>query len=244
MIDFDVFKGKFTYYFTNFGITFDEKILRDFYIFTEYLICENEKYNLTAITDIDDMIQKHYIDSVSVLKYFDLPENSSLIDIGAGAGFPSVPLYIMRNDLSITFLDSSNKKINFIKNVLNKLECKHENVFICSRAEDTGKDIEFREKYDFAVSRAVAKLNILCELAVPFIKSGGYFISYKSKNSGEEIKESENAIKVLDLHITETVNFNISQEEDNKRILIKIKKLKKTSPKYPRSFSNISKNPL
>ena len=248
MIEFDVFKEKFTYYFKNSGIDFTEKILQDFYIFTEELISENEKYNLTAITDTDGIILKHYIDSVSVLKYFDIPKNSSVIDIGTGAGFPSVPLYIMRNDLHITFLESSNKKINFVKNVLNKFAYKQDVVFLCGRAEEAGKDLMFREKYDFAVSRAVAKLNILCEFAAPFIKPGGSFIAYKSKNAGEEIEEAKNAVKILDLNITETVRFTVSPDSgdniNNIRTLIKMKKLKKTSPKYPRNFSDISKNPL
>ena len=114
MIDYETFEEKFIFSFKKHDIDFDEKIIKDFYIFTNYLLSENEKYNLTSITDIDEIIVKHYIDSVMILKYFDIPENSKIIDIGTGAGFPALPLFIMRPDLQITFLDSSNKKINFI----------------------------------------------------------------------------------------------------------------------------------
>lgn len=259
-IDYKSFCEKFIYNFKNVGIDFDEKIMQDFYIFTNYLTAENKKYNLTAITDTEEIIIKHFIDSVIILKYFDIPKNSSLIDIGTGAGFPSVPLYIMRKDLKITFLDSSNKKINFIKKTLNKLGYagyadgkNNGNRFFCGRAEDAGKDLEFREKYDFALSRAVAKLNVLCELAAPLLKHGGYFIAYKSKNAEAEILESEKALKIFDLKITQTIEFNTpqisqvstsTQIEENKRVLIKIEKTKKTSSKYPRNFSDITRNPL
>jgi len=245
--DYKTFTDRFTYYFNNFNIEFTDVMMREFYIFTEYLTTENTKYNLTAITDLDNIIAKHYIDSIIILKYIDIPENSMIIDIGAGAGFPSVPLRIFRKDLDITFLDSSEKKINFIKNALNELGLTNKNIFYSGRAEEAGKKSEYREKYDFAVSRAVAKLNVLCELAAPLIKQGGYFIAYKSKNTADEIKESDNALNLLGLKITETIEFNISPEindKNNKRTLIKIKKLNKTSPKYPRNFSNITKNPL
>jgi len=280
MIDYKTFKEKFIYYFKqNVGRgdldappypipALDEKIINDFYMFTDYLLCENKKYNLTSITDIDDIIVKHYIDSIMILKYFDIHENLKIIDIGTGAGFPALPLSIMRKDLKITFLDSSNKKINFIKNA--PYDNKNNFIFYCGRAEDFGRDIKIRETYDFAVSRAVAKLNILCELAAAFINPGGFFIAYKSKNADEEITEAKNALKILDLEIEETAEFNLicnppslrdtpfqmgafagdgvpdvpDNINENKRVLIKIKKLKNTSSKYPRKFSDITKNPL
>jgi len=243
MIYEKTFEEKFIFYFKKHDIDFDEKIIKDFYIFTNYLLSENEKYNLTSITDIDEIIVKHYIDSVMVLKYFDIPENSKLIDVGTGAGFPALPLSIMRTDLKMTFLDGSNKKINFIKSAVDNVS--NNFIFYCGRAEDFGKKSDVRETYDFAVSRAVARLNILCELTIPFIKPGGFFIAYKSKNVDEEIFEAKNALKILDLTIDEIQEFNLKTENDNnKRVLVKIKKLKKTSPKYPRKFSDITKNPL
>jgi len=239
MTDHETFKEKFAFYFNKYDIDFDEKILNQFYVFTEYLLSENEKYNLTSIKDTDGIILKHYIDSIIILKYFDIPENSKMIDVGTGAGFPALPLSIMRKDLRITFLDSSNKKINFIQSAL--ADHSDHFTFCCGRAEDFGRDMQIRETYDFAVSRAVAKLNVLCELAAPFIKPDGFFVAYKSKNVQEEIYEAENALKILGLNITDTVEFHLN---DSERVLVKIKKVKKISPKYPRNFSDITKNPL
>jgi len=226
-----------TEYFDKYNIKYDEKIIKNFHDFTQYLLSENAKYNLTSITDIDEIIVKHYIDSIMVLKYFDIPENANIIDIGSGAGFPGMPLAIMRPDLNITFLDSSNKKIKFIEKFVG---AGIHNLY-CGRAEYFGNNENIRESYDYAVSRAVARLNILCELATPFINPGGYFIAYKSKAAYEEIIEAENALKILDLEIEKIIEFDL---EGDKRVLIKIKKLKKTSPKYPRNFANITKNPL
>ena len=264
-LSYKTFEERFIYYSGKYCIDFTNSTIQNFYIFTEYLLEENAKYNLTSITEPDGIIVKHYIDSIAVLKHFDIPENSSIIDIGAGAGFPSVPIHIMRDDLHITYLDSSAKKINFIKSALDKLDKASDagkNIFIKGRAEEAGKDAIFREQYDFTVSRAVARLNILCELAVPLIKPGGYFIAYKSKNAGEEIEEAKSVFKLLNLEIAEVAEFDISLKIDgedninninsinninnveNKRTLIKIKKLNKTPSKYPRNFSNITKNPL
>ena len=237
MITAEDFREKFAYYFDKYNIEYSEKIIRDFYDFTEYLLTENAKYNLTSIVDTDGIIVKHYIDSVISLKYFDMPENAKIIDVGSGAGFPSLPLAVMRPDLNITFLDSSNKKINFIKSFAGNSG----HNFYCGRAEESGRNINIRETYDFAVSRAVARLNILCELAAPFIKPNGYFIAYKGKAAHEEIAEAKNAFEILDLKIDEIIEFDL---DGDKRILIKIKKLKKTSSKYPRNFSNITRNPL
>ena len=242
MTDYKIFEEKFAYYFKIYDIDFDDRIIKDFYLFTDYLLSENEKYNLTSIKNTDDIIVKHYIDSVMILKYFDIPENSKIIDIGTGAGFPALPIYIMRKDLKITFLDSSSKKINFIRNALANISANpNDFIFYCGRAEEFGRDMNIRETYDFAVSRAVARLNVLCELSSAFIRPGGFFTAYKSKTAHEEIDESKNALKMLGLEITDVTEFNLSE---SKRVLVKIKKLKKTSPKYPRNFSDITKTPL
>lgn len=237
----NAFKEKFIYHFDKYKIICTEKIIKDFYNFTNYLLSENEKYNLTSIKDIDGIIVKHYIDSIMPLEYFNIPENSKIIDVGTGAGFPALPLAIMREDLNITFLDSSNKKIKFIA-AAQSIQNNPQHLMLCGRAEEFGRDVNFRETYDFAVSRAVAKLNVLCELAAPFVKPGGYFIAYKSRSAHEEITEAANALKMLGLKIEETADFDL--EGENKRILIKIKKLKNLSTEYPRNFSNITKNPL
>lgn len=260
-VNYEIFKEKFEYYFKNYNIKYTERITEDFYIFYQRIITENQKYNLTSITDIDGVIAKHFVDSVIVLNYFDIHCGAKVIDIGTGAGFPGLPLYIMRNDLNITFLDSSAKKIKFIEDTFALIKSEHINSdkigrlnFICGRAEDTAKSENFRAKYDFAVSRAVARLNILCELAAPLICKDGYYISYKGKNVETEIEEAKNAIDILGLDIAEIQKFNIITNaatetpseisEENKRVLIKIKKIKNTMPIYPRNFAKITKNPL
>ena len=242
-LEYKDFKKRFIYYFDIYNIEYREKIIRDFYDFTKYLLSENAKYNLTSIIKTDEIIVKHYIDSIMPLKYFEIPENAKIIDIGTGAGFPALPLSIMRNDLKITFLDSSAKKINFIKNAP---LTKNNFIFYCARAEELGKNINVRETYNFAVSRAVANFNILCELAAPFINPGEYFISYKSVKASNEIDETKNALKTLGLKITDIKEFElkINNETEIKRIIIKTQKLEKTNPKYPRKFADIIKNPL
>ena len=290
-------------YFDEYKIEYNEDLINKFCGFTEYLLECNAKYNLTSITDADEIILKHYIDSIIVLKYFDIPRNAKMIDIGAGAGFPGVPLSIMRPDLRMTFLDSSKKKIGFIRGFVEKivsqapvvddgsqspllkgggggaaddgglrcLSAQRQNpqspaaaaappfkrgleeaavtyTFLPGRAEEYGRDKKIREAYDFAVSRAVAGLNVLCELAGPFIKPGGYFIAYKSKNAQEEIANSINAFKIIGLKIDDIKEFELKSadigEENMKRVLIKIKKIRKTPEKYPRNFSEITKKPL
>lgn len=236
MTDYKTFENKFLYWFNKNNIKHTDKNIKEFYDLTNYLLIENEKYNLTAIKNIDEIIIKHYIDSIIIFKYFDIPEKSKIIDIGTGAGFPALPLSIIREDLNITLLDSSEKKINFIKKAFHD-----KYIYYCGRAEEFGKDKKIRETYDFAVSRAVAKLNILCEISSPFIKPGGFFISYKSKNANEEISKAENILKILNLQIDKISEFEI---ENNKRYLIYIKKLKNTPEKYPRNYSDIIKNPI
>ena len=244
---YETFEKKFADYFEKYNIKYTDGIIKSFFIFYERLITENRKYNLTSITHTDEVIVKHFIDSVVILNYVDIPCSAKIIDIGTGAGFPGLPLYIMRNDIDITFLDSSAKKIKFIENTAKLMNLSGLN-FICGRAEDIAKG-ENRAAYDFAVSRAVAKLNILCELAAPLVRKGGYYIAYKGKNAEAEITEAANAIKILGLEIAAIHKFNIETTEDNiteenKRALIIIKKIKNTVSIYPRNYAEIIKNPL
>ena len=242
MIDYKTFENKIICCFQKYDICHSADIINNFYIFTNYLLSENEKYNLTSIADLDEIIIKHYIDSVIMLKYIKIPENAKIVDIGTGAGFPALPLYIMRNDLQITFLDSANKKINFVKNAAEKINGNPKNlIFYHGRAEECGKDPKIRETYDMAVSRALAKLSVLCEFAAPLISPGGFFISYKGKNAESEINDAQNALKSLDLKIAETIKFDLENEN---RTLIKIQKTNATSPRYPRKFSEMIKRPL
>jgi len=241
MMDFEIFEKKIIYCFQKYEINCNDAIINNFYIFTKQLLSENEKYNLTSLSEIDEIIIKHYIDSVLILKYFEIPKDAKIIDIGTGAGFPALPLYIMRNDLQITFLDSTNKKINFIKNTAEQITGNKKFIYHSGRAEQHGKNPKIRETYDIALMRAVAKLSVLCELAAPYIHPEGFFVAYKGKNAENEIFEAQNAIKILGLKITETAKFDL---EDNKRTLIKIQKLNKTPLLYPRQNSEIIKNPL
>ena len=224
------------YYFDKYKLDYDGRIIDRFNSFADYLAAENKKYNLTAIREPDNIIIKHFVDSAVILNYFNFPENSSIIDIGAGAGFPSVPVAIFREDLNITCLDSSAKKINFIKSAAEILNLENLD-FVCGRAED----LKNRGVYDFAVSRAVARLNILCEFAAPVLKTGGIFIAYKSKGAGGEIDGCGNAFKILGLELIHNIKFKL---EDEERAFIIIKKSCETPGKYPRNYSQISKSPL
>ena len=222
-------------YFEKYGLKADGRAIERFRLFADYLMGENLKYNLTAIRDLDGIVVRHFIDSAVILNHVDFPAGSSIIDIGAGAGFPSVPLAILRGDLRITCVDSSAKKINFIKNTADLLGL--ENISLhCGRAEDI-----HGAAHDFAVSRAVARLNILCELAAPVLRLDGVFCAYKSKCADAEIRECGNALEILGLELADTIKFALEGEE---RALVIIKKVRETPSQYPRSFSQISKRPL
>lgn len=202
----------------------------------ELLIEENKKTNLTRITNKEEVYLKHFYDSLTVSKVIDLHENLSIIDIGTGAGFPGVVLKIVFPNLSITLLDSLNKRINFLNTVINTLNLKGIKT-IHSRIEDYDK-----EQFDVVVSRAVAKTNILLELSCQLAKEKGYFIFLKGLIE-EELKQSTNAIKELNLKVTKIEKFNLPIENSH-RTIIKIEKRKKTNSKYPRNFTQIKKNPL
>ena len=241
VVEYNCFKEKIIHYFDKYNILHSESIINDFYKFTVYLLSENEKYNLTSITEIDEIIVKHYIDSIIIQKYFEIPQNAKVIDIGTGAGFPALPIYIMRKDLHVTFLESIGKKINFVKNAAEKIESPQDFVFLNGRAEEYAKEPGLREIYDIAVFRAVAKLSVMCELSTPFVKPKGYLIAYKSKNANSEIHEAQNALTTLGLKITKTIEFEL---ENNARACVIIQKQNPTPMKYPRKYPEIIKNPL
>lgn len=226
MIEYEIFEAKIEYYFKKYDICHSEAMTKNFYVLADHLLLENEKYNLTSITDIDEIIVKHYIDSIMPLKYFEIPKNAKMIDIGTGAGFPALPLHIMRGDLQITFLDSKNKKINFVKNAAEKMNGDPKKLtYHLGRAEQYAKTPGIKETYEIAVFRAVAKLPALCELAAPFLGAEGFFVAYKGKNAETEMAEAQNTLKNLNLKITETAKFDL---ENEKRTLIKIEKTKKS----------------
>ena len=206
-------------------------------IYAEFLVEYNEKVNLTAITEPRDILVKHFIDSVAPLKFLTVPEGASIIDVGTGAGFPSVPIKIFRPDLKLTLLDSLDKRITFLKLLCDKLEIEAD--FVHGRAEDVSKTSEYREKFDYSCARAVANLSTLSEYCLPFVKVGGSFISLKGPN--EDIYSANGAIKLLGGEIAEVTDYEIDGDE---RLLVQVKKVSQTPPKYPRNSAQIKKKPL
>lgn len=196
----------------------------------------NEKINLTAITDHDEVFLKHFADSLIGEKF--IKKGSSVIDIGTGAGFPSLPIKIVREDITLTLNDCLNKRLIFLNEVIKELELSKVRT-LHSRAEDLPK----KEKYDYALSRAVASLNTLCEYCLPFVKVGGYFIAFKSKDIDEEVENAKNAISILGGKIEEIKEINIP-DTDIVRKLVFIKKIKETPSKYPRGKNLPKTKPL
>lgn len=208
-------------------------------LFKEILEEFNKKYNLTAISDEKEVYIKHFFDSIQPQKYF--PQGANVVEIGSGGGFPSVPLKIVRDDLSFTLIESTGKKCEYLKHVVDKLSFSGVQV-LNIRAEDGGRDKKLREKFDVATARAVARLNTLCEYCLPFVKVGGRFIAYKG-GAEEEIKESLNAIKILGGEIENIEKYDLP-EGFGSRTSIVIKKVKPTPEKYPRGRGLERKKPL
>ena len=227
-----------------FKIQLDDSQLDQLETFYNLILDWNEKINLTNIIESRDFAIKNVIDSISAFKAIEKisAESISIIDVGTGAGFPSVPLKIFKPDLKFTLLDSLNKRVKFLEAV--KAELKFSN-FECihGRAEEFSRQAEFREKFDVAISRAVARLRILSELCLPFVKIDGIFVAMKSKNFLEEINESKNAVKILGGSKFETIDIKLPSLDDI-RVLIVSKKVRATDRKYPRNFGKIEKIPL
>ena len=203
------------------------------------LIEYNQKFNITAITDKKEVYVKHFIDSILVVDKFITKENLSMIDVGSGGGFPAIPVKIMRDDLSLTLLEATGKKCEFLKTVVKELGLKNVTV-INDRAETLAKNENYREKFDICSARAVARLNTLCEYCMPFVKVDGNFIAYKG-DAEEEVTEALNAVKILGGKVEETYLYEL---DGAKRTLVKIKKTKNTDKKYPRGNGKERKNPL
>ena len=216
--------------------------LEQFQKYYELLVEWNKVMNLTAIIEKEDVIIKHFADSLLLAKYKKLDESLSVIDVGTGAGFPGIPLKIYNNTLNVTLLDSLNKRTVFLKEVIEKLNLKNIEV-IHGRAEDYAKIDKYRENYDYAISRAVAPLNILLEYLSPYVKIGGNVIAMKGSNAEEEIKNSNNALKVLKCKIIESSKINLP-ENAGERYIILIEKKEKTPKMYPRNAGIPKKKPL
>jgi 16S rRNA (guanine527-N7)-methyltransferase len=208
--------------------------------FVEMMKKYNETTNITAITDNNDIIYKHILDSLLPVGLF--KENQKVLDIGCGAGFPSIPLTIALENVQFTAIDSVNKKTNFVNMVKNDLNLANINVFH-TRIEDFLIKPEFREQFDIVVSRAVAPLNIIIEYSAPALKNGGKIIAYKGSNYQEEIDNASNALKLLNCHIDNTIQYNI-EEINADRYIIEITKLKSVSSKYPRKQNKPRTQPL
>ena len=208
--------------------------------FYRLLTEENKKYNLTAILDETEFFIKNICDSIEVDSlYF---SGADIIEIGSGGGFPSVPLKIKRSDLKFTLVEANQKKTEFLKNVANTFNFENFNC-ISARAEELSKNADHREKYDYAIARAVAPLNVLCELLLPFLKVGGYMVAYKGQNYSEELSAAEFAIKALGGKAENTINYSLDKDM-GERALVIVKKIATTDEKYPRIFNQIKKKPL
>lgn len=224
------------------NINFDEKAYDKFIKYKDMIIEWNKKINLTAITDENEIIKKHFIDCINIFKFIPLKGAKNVIDIGTGAGFPGIPMKIVKDDLNITLLDSLNKRINFLNAVIDELELTNINT-IHGRAEDYARKQEYREKADAVVSRAVANLTVLSELCIPYVKVGGYFIAMKGPAVVDEIEEAQNAISILGCKIEDIIKVDIKDSDLNHNLVV-IKKLKHTSNTYPRKPGIVSKKPL
>ena len=221
------------------GINLTESQLKELDLYCKYLLEVNEHTNLTAIKEEEQVYLKHFYDSLTIVKAIPLEEGNRLLDIGTGAGFPGLVLKIVFPNLEVTLLDSNNKKIKFLEELITKLKLSKIKL-VHGRAEEYAK--EYREFYDIVTGRAVSNMNILSELCLPLTKLNGYFLALKGANA-EEIEDSKNAIKTLGGKIEEIVNFKLPIEESERNI-VKIKKVNKTPNIYPRRFEKIRKSPL
>ena len=222
--------------FEKYEIKIKEEQLEKFEKYYKILVDYNKKVNLTAITEKEEVYIKHFIDSGKVVDKLD---SYSLLDVGSGGGFPAIPIKILKDDIKITMLEATGKKCDFLSYVIKELELKDIEV-VNGRAEELAKLDKYREKFDICTARAVARLNVLCEYCMPFVKVGGKFISLKG-DAEEEINEAKNAINILGGIVDNVNNFLL---EDAKRTIIEIKKIKNTPIKYPRGQGKERKKPL
>lgn len=239
-MEFQEFLDTLTYKTKNINIELDDEKVKKFYTYMNLLLEWNEKINLTAITEPNDIILKHFVDSLTIEKFIN--KNAKVIDIGTGAGFPGIPVSIYRNDINMVLMDSLNKRIKFLddvvdKNKLNNVKTVH------ARAEELAKNDNYREKFDVATSRAVAPLNILLEYMLPFVKTGGYCICMKGSNVDEEIVNSKKALNILNGKIEKIEKFELPNSDISRNIVI-VKKVGNTPIKYPRKSGTPVKEPL
>lgn len=234
------FKKVFMEYAKKIDIDINEEQINKFYDYMNLLIEWNNKINLTAITDYNEIILKHFVDSLTINKC--IKENNYVVDVGTGAGFPGIPLKIIRDDIKIVLVDSLNKRINFLNEVIKELNLKNIET-VHARAEEFGRNKKYRQKFDIATSRAVANLSTLSEYMIPLVKINGRCICMKGKEIKEELKDSLNAIKVLGGKVENVEEFELADNDIN-RSIIYILKEKDTPNKYPRKAGTPSKDPI
>lgn len=236
MIDYELFEKEVN----NLGIELDAFANERFDSYAERLVRWNKHINLTSITEPDEIVIKHFIDSLAILKYIKPKRHDKLIDVGTGAGFPGVPLLIAEPSLEVTFVDSVGKKLGFIRDVLRVNGLVANTVH--GRIEELGKNSDYREQYDFATARAVAPLNVLCEYCLPLVKTGGCFVALKGANAEQELNDARYAIELLGGKLEGQNWFELPNGD--KRCIIVIKKISQTPTKYPRRSKKIDTKPL
>lgn len=222
------------------SIQLTEKQLEQFQTYYEMLVEKNKVMNLTGITEWEEVLEKHFLDSISLIRAIDLKQNLTVMDMGTGAGFPGIPLKIAFPNLKVTLADSLNKRVLFLQEVIDELGLE-EIEAIHGRAEDLAKDKKYRQQYDLSVSRAVANLTTLSEYCLPFVKIGGQFVSYKSGECEDEVTSSKKAIFVLGGKIKEVIKFELGESG---RSFIVIDKVNGTPKEYPRKAGTPSKKPI
>lgn len=221
------------------GYNIKSEEIEKFEKFSNLLVEWNEKMNLTAVTDPEGISVKHFLDSIVPVFKINIDKDSKIIDVGTGAGFPGIPIKIIRDDLNFTYLDSLNKRINFLKEVSNELDFKNVE-FIHGRAEEVGQNKLYREKFDYVVSRAVAPLKILSEYSIPLLKVGGIFAAFKSFDIDEELDEAKSMIGNLGGRVKEIIEVEIPNSELVRKIVL-IQKIKETPKQFPRKANKIKK---
>lgn len=220
------------------GIILDDTALDRFDTYAELLVEWNGKMNLTAITEPEEIEVKHFLDCLMLPKYFNLDNIQTVIDVGAGAGFPSVPLLIYKPNLCLTMMDAINKRLTFLDTAVHALGLEAQ--LIHERAEAAGQDENYREKFDLATARAVAPMNVLAEYCLPFVKVGGYFVALKGSN--DDTEEAKNAIATLGGEIVNNISYKLNGTEP--RSIVVIKKISQTPTQFPRKSKKISTKPL
>lgn len=222
------------------GVTLDREALMRLDLYAERLIETNRRFNLTAVTDPDEVTVKHFADSLVLLGKTEFPAGASLLDVGTGAGFPGLALKLARPDLQVAFLDGTRKKLGFISSVLEETGLAGETLHL--RAEEAGKQPKYREKFDFVTARAVADMAVLVEYCLPFVRAGGLFLAMKSAAAEEEVQNAAGAVRLLGGKTEQNLLFDLV--ENTPRRIVFVRKISQTPPKYPRASAKIAKSPL